>query len=783
MSIAKRINLLVLAITAVAVAFVLLFSTQRQYLSDRDTLLESSASYLRSQPQLQYEIYAGNTDALKDSLQALLGLSRAAAFAAIYDVDGQNMTSMIRGPGIARPALGQLRRGASPVESTVGLADGGRLSDRMPLLSIILASDKGLHQTLPVFALINPGREGLSRSDFEQALMRPSQANSLHVVGFVQLSINRWTLLSEGLYELLPLFGACLIFVLLSTIVTRRITQSITSPLSRLHQLANDIADGRFASRVEASDGGEVKEIMFALDHILGDLDSYRSRISVDHRLLSLKVEERTEQLSRRNQELNRAVREVSHTRNELRKLAYFDALTSLPNRRLFSEQLALLIRLAKRNNQILGLMFLDLDNFKRINDSLGHRAGDLLLKEVASRLSSCVRESDVVAHYVDSDSRIDVSRLGGDEFTVVLNQLASEEAAGIVARRVIETLTQPMTIDGHELVVTPSIGIAIVPRDGSDVDEVLRCADTAMYHAKASGKNNYLYYTQDMEAAGLDRLRLEAELRKAIEREQLCLLYQPQVDTVTGSVIGAEALMRWEHPELGRVTPAQFIPLAEETGLISQLGEWALGAACQQLLDWDQAGHHLDKVSVNVSASQISEHFISETEALLARTGIAPERVQLEITEGLVMEDSASTIDALKRLRALGLRLSIDDFGTGYSSLSYLSHFPIDELKIDQSFIMDIGKSDNDNSLVIAIIAMARSMGIGVVAEGVESDVQYQFLSAQDTHVIQGFLFSEPLSATDFPRLLDPFHFMGQIQSMPRTLQAASTEVRQIGS
>ena len=779
MTIAKRINYLVLVITVMAAIFVLLFSAQRQYLGDRDQLLQGTVSHIRSQSQLQYEIYSDNLGALGRDAAAITNISPAIRYTTLNGADGAILVDNgLPIPG-GMPDVKALRSGVSPVEASRTLSNGGQLGQSLPLLSLALTRAEYLHQTIPIHSLINPLESDLSRGDFERALMAPAEANSLHVIGYAHVVIDRQALLLAGLPKLLPLLGACVLFVLLCMTLARRITRKITAPLTRLQQLAGDIADGRVSSRSDIGDSGEMREIVNTLDLIMGDLSDYRSRISVDHRLLSLKVEERTEQLSRRNQELNRAVREVTRTKNQLRELAYFDALTSLPNRRLFSEQLALLIRLAMRNQQTLGLMFLDLDNFKRINDSLGHRAGDLLLKEVARRLSSCVRESDVVAHYVDSDSRIDVSRLGGDEFTVVLNQLASEEAAGLVARRIIETLTKPMTIDEHEIVVTPSIGIAIVPRDGSDVDEVLRCADTAMYHAKSSGKNNYLYYSPEMDAAGVDRLRLENDLRKAVERGQMHLHYQPQVDTVTGSVIGAEALMRWHHPDLGDISPGQFIPVAEESGLIGELGDWALDSACAQMVAWDQDGISLDKVSVNVSATQFSDKFTHRLQEVLETHGLEAQRLQLEITEGMVMEDTASTIGSLREIKALGVRLSIDDFGTGYSSLSYLSHFPLDELKIDRSFVMDIGKSDNDDSLVIAIIAMARSMGLELVAEGVETDVQYHFLSQHDAKVIQGFLFSGAVPADKLQHLMDPFHFMGQIQGMPRPLAASAQEGR----
>jgi diguanylate cyclase (GGDEF)-like protein len=532
-------------------------------------------------------------------------------------------------------------------------------------------------------------------------------------------------------------------------------------------RVADEIASGKLSNTVEIEGTGEVKEIATILNGIISGLSKYKTRMDVDHQLLSMKVEERTSQLTRRNEELNQAVLEVTETKDRLRQMAYYDSLTSLPNRRLFTEQLDLLLRLAKRNDETLALLFLDLDNFKRINDSLGHSAGDQLLREVGVRLSSCVRDSDVVAHYVESGPKIDVSRLGGDEFTVVLNQVDCAESARMVAQRLLDALSKPMEIGGHELVVTPSIGIALAPGDASDVDGLLKAADTAMYHAKAAGKNNCLFYHSDMDAAGVDRLQLEADLRKALERNEFVLHYQPQVDTRSGSVVGAEALVRWEHPEKGMIPPFRFIPLMEEMGFIGALGEWVLREACRQMKAFEAEGLMLPKVSVNVSALQFNTAFIRTIKTVLEETGLAPAKLELELTEGVVMADASATLEALTELKSMGLSLSIDDFGTGYSSLSYLSRFPLDELKIDRSFVIEFDKSENDASLVVAIIAMARSLNLRLVAEGVETSEQYEFLTSNGAHVIQGYLFSKPLPAAQLKPLLAPWHFMEQVQSM----------------
>ena len=624
-----------------------------------------------------------------------------------------------------------------------------------------------LDATIPVLSLINPLEKGLSRSDFGNVLAEPQTTGSLHVVGYVHLGISRTLLLAGALPAAALTLGLTLAFVLLCTVFSFYFTRRITAPFSNIVRIADDIAAGRVEQSVRMAEDGEFKEIATVLNTIVGGINTYKTQMDVDHQLLSMKVEERTSQLSRRNEELNKAVKEVTETKDRLRQMAYYDSLTSLPNRRLFTEQLDLLLRLAKRNKEMMALLFLDLDNFKRINDSLGHSAGDLLLREVAKRLSGCVRDSDVVAHYVESNSRIDVSRLGGDEFTVVLNQLDSAESAGTVAQRVIDALVQPMTIEGHELVVTPSIGIAIAPNDADNVEGLLKAADTAMYHAKSSGKNHFLFYKRDMDAASVERLTLETDLRKAIERNELMLYYQPQVDTMTGSVVGAEALMRWQHPEHGLVPPFKFIPLAEEMGLIGALGEWGLLEACRQMVELQSLGLELRKVSVNVSALQFNKAFIQRVAEVLQETGLHPKRLELELTEGIMMDDSEATIGALQALKELGVQLSIDDFGTGYSSLSYLSRFPLDELKIDRSFVVDFDKSQNDSSLIIAIIAMARSMRLQLVAEGVETSEQYHFLTQHGATVIQGYMFSQPVPVEELKPLLVPGHFREQIRQI----------------
>jgi len=768
MSIAGKINLLVIGIVAFLCSLAAGFAIHREYNVARDQLLEQIPARILGQTDLQVHIYHRDKARLGILLEDYLQ-SRGVAYGVIYDASQGKVvrrTQLNLSPP-QLPSFHALRGNAATTEQGLVTLDANQLPVGDSLLAALFDGARYAHLSIPVFSGVNPLDQNLSSSDFAEALLQPDGLASLHVIGYVHAALSARGILVEIWPAIAVTIFACLVFVLLSAAISISFTRRITAPLSHLVELADDVAAGRLRETVEVGGTGEIKDIERILNGMVGGLSNYKTKMDVDHQLLSMKVNERTSQLSRRNEELKKAVDEVTQTKDRMRQMAYYDSLTALPNRRLFSEQLDLLLRMAKREGDKLALLFLDLDNFKRINDSLGHSAGDLLLREVAQRLSGCVRESDLVACNVESGPRIDVSRLGGDEFTVILNRIEEAESAGPVAQRLINALIEPMMIDGHELVVTPSIGIAVTPDDAEDVEGLLKAADTAMYHAKSMGKNNFVCYHQDMDSAGIERLRLETDLRKAVERDELVLHYQPQIDTRNGTVVGAEALLRWEHPEQGLVPPFKFIPLAEEMGLIGELGEWALREATRQMKEFEAEGLKLPKVAVNVSALQFNTDFIATVKDVLSGSGLAPTALELELTEGVVMDDASSTVRALHELKEMGVSLSIDDFGTGYSSLSYLSRFPLDELKIDRSFVIKSHESDNDASLVIAIIALARSMNLRLVAEGVETHEQYAFLTDNGAHVIQGYLFSKPVPAQALKPLLAPWHFMQQIQEI----------------
>ena len=419
---------------------------------------------------------------------------------------------------------------------------------------------------------------------------------------------------------------------------------------------------------------------------------------------------------------------------------ATHDNLTGLANRSLLNDRIEQGIAWAKRNGHTIGLMLLDLDHFKLINDASGHSAGDALLKEVARRLSKCVRETDTVA------------RLGGDEFVLILTDLPHADDVDAIAAKILSALARPFELLGRELVITASIGISLYPRDGDHGEMLLRYADMAMYRVKEHGRNSVRQFMPEMGSAAIARLDMEAALRRGLDQGEFLLHYQPKIELATQRIIGVEALVRWQHPQIGLVHPIEFIRLAEETGLIIPLGEWVLKEACSQLVAWKAQGLPRLKIAINMSARQFRQDDLAERiAAILEHTGADPTCVILELTESMVMQDVDSTLSALRALKRLGLFISLDDFGTGYSSLSYLRRFPIDELKIDRSFIGDIHSNSDDAAIAAAIVAMARSLGLSVVAEGVEKLEQSRALQGMGCDQAQGYFFARPLPADTF--------------------------------
>lgn len=684
------------------------------------------------------------------------GLSNESAlYMLVYDATKEIVAKRTAGQpkGYKLPILEDLRRGVEKYESSRALRRDSTSGEF--ILDIII----------PVFSIVSPLNKRIKPAEFMKILATPEGSGSLHFQGYVHIGVGTTTLKAGYILFSKYVVAVFLLFVLITTVLTMIITRRITAPLRNLAKIAEDISYGELNRVALRGGSSEVRQISTMLNAIIDGLASHKTTIDVDNRLLSMKVDERTIELSTRNVELNKAILDVTQAKNRLRKMAYFDTLTNLPNRRYFSEQFELLLNIARREKKLLAFLFIDIDNFKRINDSLGHNAGDMLLQETAVRLKHIVRDSDLLA---TEDSAF-ISRFGGDEFTIILNNIDHVKSAGLVAERLLSKLSLPMIVEGQELVITPSIGISLFPKDGDSLQVLLKHADTAMYSAKSGGKNSYSYYSEDMDEADIERLQMETELRKAIERNELELHYQPQVNIDTGAIEGAEVLLRWKHRELGYIPPFEFVALAEEAGIIGELGDWVLFNACLQMKVIRDKGLELPNISINVSSLQFTDGFGIKLQKILDETGLDPKSVVVEITEGIMMGDAHETISRLDDIKRVGVGLSVDDFGTGYSSLSYLTRFPLDELKIDRCFITNVDKSPDNASIVGAIISMGRSLGLSLVAEGVETLEECIFLKQQGIQVIQGYFFSKPLETTEFEALLKYPDFQKKVERISR--------------
>jgi len=521
------------------------------------------------------------------------------------------------------------------------------------------------------------------------------------------------------------------------------------------------LRSGGFFSTVHPEDADRVRQ---ACEHAITNGDAF----AIEHRIQSSgalryvhqQVEVIEHDDSGRALHLAGAVHDITTRKDaeeQIRRLAYYDTLTGLPNRLLFAEQMHKAIAYAERKVQQVAIMFIDLDHFKRVNDTLGHGAGDELLKVVSARLASSIRVLDSVSRSASGHGAPSIARLGGDEFIVMLSDVRGAADAAGVARRLVAALTEPVTIQCTELYVSGSVGVAMYPADGTDIDTLLMNADTAMYRAKEAGRGGFQFYDRSMNARALERLNMETLLRGALDRSEFVLHYQPRVDLTSGQIVGAEALIRWQHHERGLVMPAEFIPLSEEAGLVIPIGDWAIDAACRQIAAWRATGLNPVPVAVNLAATHLRERALPDQVArALRKHGLPPTSLEIEVTESILMADPELCVENARRLNEIGIGLSIDDFGTGYSSLSYLKRLPITSLKIDQSFIRDLATDPDDAAIITAIIAMAHNLKLRVVAEGVETEAQRAFLKAHHCDEFQGFLVSHPLEATEFGRLLE---------------------------
>jgi diguanylate cyclase (GGDEF)-like protein len=450
-------------------------------------------------------------------------------------------------------------------------------------------------------------------------------------------------------------------------------------------------------------------------------------------------------------------ITQLKQAEEEIRQLAFFDGLTGLANRRLFLDRLDQAIDLAKRNHQVFALLFLDLDRFKRINDTLGHHAGDIVLKEVTKSLKQCLRRSDTTATTNARETDPLIARLGGDEFTILLSNIKKPANAALVARRIIRKTSITRMVESHEISVTTSIGISLFPQDGMEADTLLKNADSAMYHAKGTGRNTYQFYMKALNQYAMERFNIERDLKKALENDEFILYYQPQINLNSRKIIGAEALIRWIHPEKGMIPPNDFIPIAEESGIILEINKWVLKTACWQHTIWRESGLPLTSIAVNLSGYKLADQNLVQTVTnALEKSSINPRSLEIEITENVLMQETKDTIATLEELKRLNLRIALDDFGTGYSSLSYLTAFPVDSIKIDRSFVPGCTTDPKKLIIIKAIIAMGQSLGKTIVAEGIETREQFELIRLHGCDQGQGYYFSRPVPADRFAILLE---------------------------
>jgi diguanylate cyclase (GGDEF)-like protein len=527
--------------------------------------------------------------------------------------------------------------------------------------------------------------------------------------------------------------------LLIAFILGKQLQRIITDPVLRLSGIARQIITERNYSLRATGTGHD------EIGNLITDFNQMLDQIQLRDNELKLHKMELENRVGRRTVELEVAKEHAESVARRMEYHAHHDLLTGLPNRVLLEDRINTALSHAHRERGMMALLFLDLDRFKIINDSLGHAIGDQILRVVSRRIKNCIRAEDTVA------------RFGGDEFMVLLPSISGSSDAGRIGMKIIDALVKPVWCHGHELHITTSIGISIFPSDGTDTDSLVKNADTSMYRAKALGRNKLIYFAAEMNAVSRRQLALETNLRKALEKNELKLVYLPKIDISRNSIIGAEALLRWEHDTMGIVCPSDFIPVAEDSGLIVTIGEWTIRTAFAQLGKWHDAGFNKLKIAVNLSYAQLSQPGLVQTvKQALRESGIDAGMAEFEITENVVMQNVDEVIAALEIMKDMGISIAMDDFGTGYSSLSYLRRLPVDTVKIDQSFVREVPENRNDASIAVAIIAMAKSLDLSVVAEGVENIRQMNFFRQQGVHLQQGHLFSEPVTAAEFRRMLD---------------------------
>lgn len=766
MTIVRQLNLLFIAAAVVICLAMTLIAAQREYRIALDSVQQRAETLVTGRPALQYSLYSEDEAALQGALADFLSIESVSAGAAFNT--GALITAAPSRGAITTFPIAMLRRGVDTTGTGVASFDEAQQAGSTGFWPMLFGNREPIYLTLPVFTATNPTQKGLAAEDFARALVASDGNGSRVVIGYIGVEVSRTGLMAQTtsragsvlLIVTILLAG----FLVLLQIFLKRAMQSI----SRLKTISMALASGEAADAADIERAGEFSEIARALNKFVKDARNLNQEMSMEKNLFRLQAEHSASELSAKDEELTKIADQVTESREQIRKLASYDRITDLPNRGLFLEHVNRLLRLADRDETHTALLCLSLVNFERIQESMGRNFGDLMLKEVAKRLVGSLRASDMLGHYVDSHQSINVSRLSGDEFAVVLNRLTSSDHAGDIAQRVAEAISRAVKIDGRELFPNPAIGIAVAPRDGNEAELLLKHASAAKHHAAASSTTNHLFYTDQMDTGDGEEFKLAPAIRKAMAANEFNIHYQPQINTTYGSITSAEAFLRWEHPEYGQVSPFKFVPIAEESGLIVELGNWVLTEACRQLKEFREQGLELPRVALNISPQQLSQEFPNQVRDALKEFELEGSSLELGLSEDILARDDGRALYILLELKAMGVHLSLENFGTTPSSFVYISRYPLDDIKIERGFVADCHQREDTHRLVDAVISMANSLGLEAVAEGVETEGEYRHLINHGVRTMRGYLFSRPIPAEELREQVGaPWHFMKKIQAL----------------
>lgn len=766
MTIVRQLNVLFIVAAIALCCALALMAAHRDYNVAATELQQRAAAAVVGRPDLQYSIYTTNAKALAKVLEDFQLLEGVTA-AIVFNTD--NALASSGGAGDLQSVyLNTLRRDLSPTDAGLTSLDESGTRSNPGFWQSLIGNQSPLYISLPVLTATNPSRKGLTPEDFSRALLTRHGNASRVVIGYVALAVDRSVLLeraASGAGRVFLVTAALLgVFLLLMQVLLKRATRSI----SRLRQLALALASGEAVDATEIENSGEFVDIARALNSAVKEARNRNQEMSMEKNLFRLQAEQSASALSAKDAEINRITEEVTQSREQIRKLASYDRITELPNRGLFLEHVNRLLRLAERDGTRTALVCMSLVNFDRIKESMGRNIGDVMLREVAKRLVGSLQDNELPGHSLDTRQNINISRLSGDEFAVVLSGLASNDQAGDVAQRVAAAVAGAVKVEGRELFPNPALGIAVAPGDGNDAERLLKYASAAQHHAAMSSTTSHLFFTEHMDTGDGDEFKLAPAIRRAMAANEFSIHYQPQINTTYGSVTSAEALLRWEHPEYGQVSPFKFVPVAEESGLIIELGNWVLVEACRQLRAFRDEGLDLPRVAINVSPQQLSQDFPGQVHDALRRFGLDGSSLELGLSEDILARDDGRALYILMELKGMGVHLSLENFGTTPSSFVYISRYPLDDIKIDRSFVAECDQREEATKLVDSVIAMTNSLGLVAVAEGVETEGEYRYLANRGVRLMRGYLFSRPIPADELREQVGaPWHFMKRIQTI----------------